>query len=120
MGRYWMEIRVVPYLSKPTYQDLKETNAEIQKELDILGKRLGQTPGIQPEMDFFFSTDPAGKIKIAQYLRLKAALYPMPDYYFREVSLQWDGDPEFITDDQNLLNKCRRVRDSEAALLDKY
>lgn len=102
------------------YRRLATENIRIRTELHALyeclvKRRVGQ------KFDSFFSHNDEDKKLVAHYEARKKSLNRLPDFYFRNISLEWvhNPSPRNIVEDRNATG-CEQVRCKVLKLLSKY
>ena len=95
LGRPFFWLRVKPFVSPEEYTRLKAENEAIEKRLDEMSEQM-QRWRIAHKFDSFMPKNEEEKKKVDAYNNLKNSRHDLPDFYFRNVSLEgptlWDSE----------------------------
>jgi hypothetical protein len=121
--KFSFSFRVGPGVSPAEHRRLSTENAKIQKEASAIYEDLVKKR-VPHKFDSFLPDTDSERATVARYEALKKSLHDLPDYYFRDISLQWVwGSPRipriFVRDDK-IRDECAQVRERVVKLLSIY
>lgn len=123
-GRVSFMFRVKEGVTPAEYKRLSAENAPVHKELKNVTNQLEQRKMQCDKGGTYVPRNDSDKQLLAQYNALK--LHYVPDYYFRTISLDLEGEPggrgigDFSPKDEQVRDECTRVREILMKLLSKY
>lgn len=117
-GQFTLAFRISPAISSAQYEQLAAENTNTRKEMadiyqDLINRRVNR------KFDEFFPKNDTDKAIVARYETLKKSLHELPEYYYRDISLETGLPPVDITDAKNH-DECSRVQEEVLNLLFKY
>jgi hypothetical protein len=122
-GTFAIAFRVVPYVAPSEYRRLKQENDRLGKEANALyedlSKRVPLSKGsLRPSTD-------AEKKEVERYDQIMKSIRSLPDYYFRNIALQWAWPwwsryPYSDVHDQATREECEQVQQKVLKLLSSY
>lgn len=123
--KFCFSFRVVDFMLPADYQKLSAENAKTQKSLSALYEELVKKH-ISHKFDSFLPDTEEDKAAVARYEALKKSLHSLPDFYFRDFSLDWvigspsSLGPSIVISDETIRDECTRVQEKVVGLLSTY
>ena len=123
-GKFSFAFYVVPFMPGAEYHRLDAENTRIRQEMATLYETLDKMHLPRKFDSFTASDDPSRKL-IERYESLKGSLQTLPDFYYRDISLQrawwsWAGPPYYVVIDDAVRQECARVFGKVLGELGKY
>ena len=121
--QFRFSFRVLPFVPHLEYQRLSVENEKIQKKAHEIYEALGKRH-VDQKFDNFFPKTDEDKQMVAQYEALKKSLHRLPNFYFRDIGLDWlfnsPDNPKIDVLDEGVRDECENVRNIVISLLSKY
>jgi hypothetical protein len=115
--------RVMTAIPPNEHRQLSAQNRQIQKEASALYEDLKKR-GLQRKFDSFGWKTVEDKRAVARYEALKKSLHSLPEFHFRDISLEWGvnspDNPIISVTDDRIRDECTRVQEKVIKLLSKY
>lgn len=125
LTKFCISFRVVDFMSPDDYQKLSAENAKTQKSLSALYEEL-EKKHISHKFDSFSPDTEEDKAAVARYEAMKKSLHSLPDFYFRDFSLDWvigspsSFGPSIYIEDDKIRDECTRVEKKVIGLFSTY
>ena len=123
------DLQVLPLLPVDAYRNLSRENRGKQRRMDTLYRALSHG-GLAPSQsgDFLWPTHKLtneDRRNIAEYRQLQNELHHLPEFYFRNISLDWTtnengGFYPYAPVEDAVLTECREAIKKIEAVLSKY
>lgn len=114
---YWMVLHAEPYISKEEYRRFQAENERTQKKLNALRDDLIRR-GVAQKFDSF-SADGENRDEVGEYDRLKQSLHRLPDFFFKDISLELQTC-DYEPTDAKMVGECDSARAAVIAGLSRY
>jgi hypothetical protein len=88
-----IDLNIKPFIPLETYQALREQNRAVFARLDDLESQMRDIPRTQAG---YAPRTPDQEKRVQDFLAVRGQIQFLPDFYFRDISLEWLGDDTFM------------------------
>lgn len=120
---YLLQLR--PLVTQENFDVLQKKNRDLEAKIKAQAEVLNAMP-MNRKFDSYMPRTPEQREAVAQYEGLKKALLKLPDFFFEDVSLEWDAVNGFgersdeRVSDPDIRAECANARKAVAEMLREY
>lgn len=113
-----LALEIVPFVSSVQYKRLDAENKQLQKKLDVIDKEL-RAGGAFAGKDGYMNAGHGDAAEISYYNGLKKKLHAVPEFRYRDISLDTLDGP-WVPIDDAVAQEYREVIKKIEGALEKY
>lgn len=116
-GQYRIALRVCELVTPAQYKQWAAENTGIETQLDEMREQMR---GITHKFDSYLPTTPQEEQQVALYEAVKRKLHRLPDYHYRDISLDYASNDYRYPARPEVAEECTRAKRAVLGLLTKY